>query len=306
METPTKPPRIALVLGSGGLKCIATLGLLRVLMRRGIPVDLVAGSSGGSIFAACYGSYPDDYEKIEGFLWSYWTPNIFRDYDYGEILRTLIRPKKARATDFGIIKGERIYRNLKAMFPGMRMENARVPTRIIATDIARGSAVVLDRGETARAVRASISLPLYMKPVLDDGRLLVDGGLSNPLPLDVAAAAGAKVIICMGFESSLDTPMSHPLNLLNQVIRMRANQALRSKQGLESLHYPGTIISIRPNFGHHHSFFNFHTMREIISLGEEATNRSLPRIERAIELSQREASPDPLNSPQDSPDLSIN
>jgi len=279
----TSPPRVALALGSGGIKCVATMGLMRVLMRRRIPIDFVVGSSGGSIFAACYACYPDDYEKIESFLWSYWTRDIFRDFDYTGVLRALVRPRRARARRFGIIKGNRIYHNLSQMFPGMNIETTRVPLRIVATDIVRASQVVLDQGEVARAVRASISLPLYMKPVPDGERLLLDGGLSNPLPVDVAAATGARVILSMGFENTSDTPMTHPLNLLNQVIRMRSNYLIRTSQGLQMLTYPGTLINIRPTFGHHHSFFKFETMREIIDIGVAATERALPRIEEALE-----------------------
>jgi NTE family protein len=278
----TGGPRVALVLGSGGIKCIATMGLLRVLMSRKIPIDFVVGSSGGSIFAACYGCYPDDYDKIESFLWSFWTPDIFRDFDYWGVLKAMLRPRRASARAFGIIKGDRIYRNLSQMFPDKRIEQARVPTRIIATDIARAAQVVLDQGEVARAVRASVSLPLYMRPVVDGEQILLDGGLSNPLPVDVAAAAGARVIISMGFENTSDTPMNHPLNLLNQVIRMRSNHLIRTTHGLQMLTYRGTLIPIHPRFGHHHSFFKFHTMREIIQLGVEATQRALPRIEEAI------------------------
>lgn len=277
------PPRVALVLGSGGIKCIATMGLLRVLMRRKIPIDFVVGSSGGSIFAACYGCYPDDYDKIEGFLWSFWTPEIFRDFDYWGVFKALLRPRKARARTFGIIKGDRIQRNLSLMFPEMRLEDTRVTTRIVATDIVQAAPVVLDHGDVARAVRASVSLPLYMRPVVEGNQILLDGGLSNPLPVDVAAATGARIILSMGFENTSDTPITHPLNLLNQVIRMRSNQLIRSTHGLQMLTYRGTLIPIHPRFGHHHSFFKFHTMKEIIQLGVDAAERTLPWIEKAIE-----------------------
>ena len=283
-----RPPRVALVLGSGGIKCIATLGMLRVLMKREIPIDFVVGSSGGSIFAACYACYPTDYEKIEGFLWSYWTRDVFRDFNYFGVLNALLRPRRAQARTFGIIKGERIYRNLSKMFPGKRIEDTQIPLRIVATDIARASQTILDAGEVARAVRASVSLPLYMKPVPDGDRLLLDGGLSNPVPVDVAVAAGARVILSIALENSCDTPMTHPLNLLNQTIRMRSNYLIRTSQGLQTLTYPGTLIYIRPNFGHHHSFFKFEAMNEIIEIGVKATERALPNIEDAVERIARD------------------
>jgi NTE family protein len=294
------PPRVALVLGSGGIKCVATLGLVRILMERRVPIDLVVGSSGGSIFAACYACYPDDYEKMEGFLWSYWTPDIFRDFNYLGVLLALLRPRKARARTFGIIKGDRIYRNLSAMFPGKRIEETPLPLRIVATDIGRATQAVLDRGEVARAVRASVSLPLYMKPVSDGDRLLLDGGLSNPLPVDVAVAAGARVIISMGFENTAETPMTHPLNLLNQTIRMRSNYLIRTSRGLQMLTYPGTLVHIRPHFDHHHSFFKFESMHEIIEIGRKATEDQFSKIEHALEnLDRRQASPTTVGEPRD-------
>src|SRR5262249_53310917 len=99
MSEPGKDPRggrpkIALVLGSGGIKTIASLGLLRVLVRERIPVDLVVASSGGSLFGTSYALYPGELEKIEGFLWSYWKPEIFRDFDYPGLILSLIRPRK--------------------------------------------------------------------------------------------------------------------------------------------------------------------------------------------------------------------
>ena len=174
------------------------------------------------------------------------------------------------------------------MFPDKQIETTPVPLRIVATDIGRAAQTIIDRGEVARAVRASISLPLYMKPVTDGDRLLLDGGLANPLPVDVAVAAGAKVIISMGFENTAETPITHPLNLLNQTIRMRSNYLIRNSRGLQMLTYPGTLIHIRPNFGHHHSFFKFETMNEIIEIGGKATEEHLPKIEEAIANLDRE------------------
>ena len=114
---PPHSPKVALVLGAGGIKAIASLGLFRVLVREKIPLDLIVASSGGSLFATAFALYPGELEKIERFLWSYWKPEIFRDFDYSGLLLSLVSPRRRPVERFGIIKGKRILRNINAMFP---------------------------------------------------------------------------------------------------------------------------------------------------------------------------------------------
>ena len=277
-----QPPRVAMVLGSGGIKSIASLGLFRVLAREKIPIDLIAASSGGSLFATAYALYPNELERIEGFLWNYWKPEIFRDFDYLGLLTSLLRPRGRPIENFGLIKGKRILRNIHAMFPDKTFADTRIPLRIVATDIRSGRPVILKEGSVARAVRASVSLPLYMRPVKWDNYLLVDGGMTNPIPCDVAINEGAEVILAMSFGSSLDTPLEGPLSLLNQVVRVSASNLIRVQDDLHRTVHRGEIVGIYPAFDHVHSFFNFHTMEEIISRGEEASVAALPRIHAAL------------------------
>lgn len=289
---PAPAPKVALVLGSGGIKTIASLGLFRVLVREKIPVDLIVASSGGSLFATSYALYPGELEKIEGFLWSYWKPEIFRDFDYSGLLISLLRPRKRGVEKFGLIKGKRILRNIHAMFPDKTFADTKIPLRIVATDIRVGRPVILKEGNVARAVRASISLPLYMRPVRWGEALLVDGGMTNPIPCDVAIAEGADVIVSMSFGSSLETPLTSPVRLLNQLVRVSASNLLRVHGELHRFQHKGEIVEIYPSFEHVHSFFNFHTMEEIIARGEEASEAALPRIRAAL----REAATAPASS----------
>jgi NTE family protein len=279
-------PKVALVLGSGGIKCVAALGLFRILAREKIPVDFIAASSGGAVFATAYALYPDDLAKIEGFLWSYWRPEIFRDFDYFGLLASLVRPRARSVEKFGVIKGKRILRNLNAMFPNKSFADVRIPLRIVATDIRSGRPVVLREGSLPRAVRASVALPIYMRPVRWGDCLLVDGGMTNPLPCDIASAEGAQVILAMSFGASMDTPLTSPVRLLNQVVRVSASNLIRVHDDLHRSTHKGDIVGITPVFDHVHSFFNFHTMEEIIARGEEASEAALPRIRSALESCQ--------------------
>jgi len=282
VRTVARPPRVALVLGSGGIKCVAALGLFRILAREKIPVDFIAASSGGAVFATAYALYPNDLEKIEGFLWTYWKPEIFRDFDYVGLLGAMFRPRRRPIEKFGFIKGRRILRNLNAMFPQKTFSDARIPLKIVATDIRAGRPVVLQEGSLSRAVRASVSLPIYMRPVRWGDALLADGGMTNPLPCDIASAEGASVILAMSFGASLDTPLNTPLQLLNQVVRISSSNLIRVQDDLHRSTHKGEIVGISPSFDHVHSFFNFHTMEEIITRGEEASEAALPRIREAL------------------------
>jgi len=275
-------PKLAMVLGSGGIKSVASLGLFRVLVREKIDVDLIVASSGGSLFATAYALYPGELERIEGFLWSYWKPEIFRDFDYPGLILSLIRPRKRSIEKFGVIKGKRILKNINAMFPDKTFADAKIPLRIVATDIRAGRSVVLKEGNVARAVRASISLPIYMRPVKWGDALLVDGGMTNPIPCDVAMAEGADVIVSMSFGSSLETPLTSPVRLLNQIVRVSSSSLIRVHGQLNRTLHKGEIVEIYPSFDHVHSFFNFHTMEEIIARGEEASEAALPRIRAAL------------------------
>jgi len=285
-EPAAHPPKVALVLGSGGIKCVAALGLFRMLARERIAVDLIAASSGGAVFATAYALYPNDLEKIEGFLWSYWRPEIFRDFDYFGLMAAILRPRKRPIEKFGFIKGKRILRNLNAMFPDKTFSDARIPLRIVATDIRTGRPVVLREGSLPRAVRASVSLPIYMRPVRWGDSLLVDGGMTNPLPCDIASAEGAQVILAMSFGASMDTPLDSPLRLLNQIVRVSASNLIRVHDDLHRSIHKGEIVGIYPAFDHMHSFYNFHTMEEIIARGEEASEAALPRIRAALAFPQ--------------------
>ena len=175
-----------------------------------------------------------------------------------------------------------IQRNINAMFPEKTFADTKIPLRIVATDIRTGRPVVLKEGNVARAVRASISLPIYMRPVKWGEALLVDGGMTNPIPCDVAMAEGAEAIVSMSFGSSLDTPLTSPVRLLNQIVRVSASNLIRVHGELHRTLHKGEIVEIYPSFDHVHSFFNFHTMEEIIQRGEEASEAALPRIRAAL------------------------
>src|SRR5512136_354607 len=148
MATTASAPRIALVLGSGGIKCIASIGLLKVLQREHIVPNIIVGSSGGSLFGAVFAA-GEDPDEIEHLVLRMWQKKEFRDIKYFDILKMFF-PKLFRFNEsFGLIRGNRIENILRAYFQEMTFADTRIPLQIVATDFFTGEEVILDQGSIA-------------------------------------------------------------------------------------------------------------------------------------------------------------
>ena len=213
-------PKIGLVLAGGGARGGAHIGVLKALEEAHVPIDYIAGTSIGAIMAALYavGYSPDAMTKFVA------------DIDWDEALGDRIQREDLsfrRKTDQelalfapglgysrggfrfrnGLILGQNIIQVLTRIgvsFPGeTNFDLLGVPFRAVATDIATGEAVVLSGGDMGEALRASMAVPGVFAPVARDGRLLVDGGVANNLPIDVARAMGADIVIAVDISAPL-------------------------------------------------------------------------------------------------------
>ena len=211
---PKGRPKIGLALSGGGARGAAHIGVLRVLEELHVPVDYIAGTSMGAIVGGLYatGMSPDDIQKaIEGMDWDLILTGrpprrdlSFRrkedEFHYPGDLEMGLK-KGGVAVPMGFISGQ----NFEIALSELTLRVARVsdfdqlptPFRCTATDIVTGESIVLSRGDLARAIRASMSLPGIFPPVDLDGRLLVDGGLKDNLPVDVVKAMGADIVIAV-------------------------------------------------------------------------------------------------------------
>ncbi len=193
---PKKPVQVALVLGGGGSRGLAHLGAIKELEAAGIRPDLIIGCSAGAIIGAFYADDPD-ITKIE---------------------KTLLQLKRSDIVDttffssrFGFVEGKILQAFMQKHLRSQTFEELQIPLIIMATDLSSGSAVELSHGEIAPCVRASCALPGIFKPVLLQDRHLVDGGVSNPMPVTIAKKYGAKVIIAVDLGEKL--PNSKPYHL---------------------------------------------------------------------------------------------
>jgi NTE family protein len=282
-------PRLGLALAGGGARAAASIGVLKVLAREGIPVSAVAGTSMGAgvggLFAAGY--RPEEIEQI--FLANDWN-DIFRDTPARAFLTQEQKEAGSRhLLEFtfrdgrfmppsGLSAGQKLTnllaaKTLAASFEAdLDFNRLRIPFRAIATDIETGDAVVLSRGPLHDAIRASMAIPLVFQPVEMQGRLLVDGGLVNNLPVEVARAMGSEVVIAVDASAKLEKKeqITSLIEIMSQSISLQVRRESERQAALADL-------VITPDTSEY-SFADFPLMKDIIRKGEEAARAALPRI----------------------------
>ena len=175
-------PRIGLALGSGSARGLAHLGVIRAIEEAGIEVGFIAGTSMGALIGAIHaaGKLDELEASFLGFDWKK-TASFF----------DVVLPKS------GLLDGARISELVRAHIHADTIEALPIPFAAVATDIVSGEEIVIRSGDVIEAVRASISVPGIFTPVRSDGRILVDGGLTNPVPVSATRAMGADIVIAV-------------------------------------------------------------------------------------------------------------
>jgi NTE family protein len=183
----TRKPRVGLALGSGAARGWAHLGVIRALEHAGIRPDLVCGTSIGALVGATYAA---------GEL------NNFEQWLLGLGVADMLSFMDVRLNG-GVIKGDRLMDFFRTNFIDRPIEDLAIPFAAVATVLHSGAEVWLRQGSTIDAIRASIAIPALFTPVIHEDRLLVDGGLVNPVPVSLARAMGADVVIAVDLNSGV-------------------------------------------------------------------------------------------------------
>jgi NTE family protein len=193
---------VGLALGTGGARGLAHIGVIRVLEREGIAIDVVAGSSMGSLVAAAWavGKNADEMEEIARQIRS---------------RRSFLKLLDPMFPGAGIFRGIRIYHFLHSIVNDMTFADTVIPLKIVATDLNTMEEVVYEEGRLIDAIRASISIPGVFRPVESNGHTLIDGGITDPVPVHVLARAGVSKIIAV--------------NTIPNVAEMKEGNAYRSE-----------------------------------------------------------------------------
>lgn len=251
-------PKIGLALGSGGARGFAHLGVLKVLHEENIPIDYIAGSSMGALIGAFYCSGLD-LEKL------YKIAKAFKRKYYLDFTV----PK------MGFIAGKRVKELIKLFTHGKNIEDLEIPLSVVATDLIKGERVIFTNGPIADAVRASISIPGIFVPEKKDGRLLVDGGVIDRIPVQVVKEMGADFIIAVDVSHvKRNEKISTIFDVILQSIDILQEELVKYRK-IE------TDVLLRPKLDGFSSK-SFTHIEEIIKEGENIAKLHLPMIKSLI------------------------
>jgi NTE family protein len=271
MRTPTSP-RFSLVLGSGGVKSIAGLGAMEVFEQEGLRPSAVAGCSAGAIFGALVAAGHPARLGME-MARQLWSRDITSRKRHQALLEIAL-PRAAGFDDRFALRDDRlICQRLRAAFGDTRVEDLPLPLRIQTTCANTGKPVVLFRGHLADALRASVALPFLFAPKQIDGRLLVDGSLSDPLP--VAAAPPGFTTVALGFRVPFPRNAHSASRLATRVTAALSNNLLDAR--LAATDASNTVLML-PELPRRIGLFDTDAMPELIELGRQAARAALPRL----------------------------
>ncbi len=276
-----KRKRVALVVGAGSVKCAAALGLWQALQQEDIELDLLVGCSGGSLYATVM-ALGHDVETCERLTRELWTPRLTRKRDMRSILSAFLPRLFGFDGNFGMVDDGALMDNLEVLFGDKTFADTRTPLRIVATDLHNGEKVTLADGRIGDAVRASVAIPYVWKPWQVGDRWLLDGCVSDPLPVDVAIREGADVILAMGFESPYPRRLRSASRFAFQLNSVYTNNLLRANYAFHNLAHHAEIIPILPDFGGEIRLFDTDKFPHVIEQGRRATEAQLPYIRKLL------------------------
>ncbi len=276
---------VALVLSSGSSRGMAHIGAIRALLEQGYHITSVAGTSMGAIVGGMYAAGKLD--EIEKWCLSLNMRHIMQLIDFAP-------------TNNSLVKGERIMDELGAIIPDVRIEDLPIPLTIVATDVNTGKEVLFEKGLLIDAMRASMSLPLFFRPFEQAKHLLVDGGLSNPLPLNRVKRTDDDILVSVNVsalerpqvkrtktvaEREQETFFDRLLNPADAEVRMNHVSALTRTIDIMIQHNtalttqcfpPDVKVEIPMNY---YGRFAFTQGKKIIAHGKERMEEALQRFE---------------------------
>jgi len=267
--------KIGLALSGGGARGFAHIGVLEVLQKEKVPIDMIAGASAGALVGAIYAQGKD--------------ASVIKNVALELNWKKLVSLADFKLPRTGFIGGRKVENLLKLVMGGdIAFSDLKIPLACVATDINNCGEVIIEQGSVLEAVRASISIPGIFTVVKWQGRYLVDGGLVNPVPVSVLRRMGADFIIAVnvipdihhrvlvaGEEVKADLKEPHIFSVIVQSMQMAQCLLVRS-----SIQDADIVIS--PNAAHI-GFGDFHRGQECIKQGEIAARYSVLEIKKRLE-----------------------
>ena len=284
--------RIGLALGGGGARGLAHIGVLRVLERESIPIDLVVGTSAGALVGGAYASgiSPDELEKkadeylnspqfqssaMKGFESTHAPGELGLTQRIQSFLKNRYYVVQAMFKP-GILSNEEFQETIDYFLPDIQIEEMQIPFRAVATDLVSGEQIIFSKGSLRQAVGASCAVPGAIEPLEEGERLLSDGGIISLIPSSVARDEGADVIIAVAVDRGLS-----PREDLRTVVDIyqRASEIMGEK--LKEYELAESNVVILPEVGDLH-WSNFSQAMSLIEEGEKATQMKMSEIRKFV------------------------
>ncbi|MCS1351372.1 patatin-like phospholipase family protein [Mechercharimyces sp. CAU 1602] len=252
-------PKVGLALGAGGARGLAHIGVIKVLVDAGIPIDYIAGSSMGSLVGSIYASgFPIHMaEQLAVNL----KRKVWLDFTI---------PKK------GLLSGEKARELVRLLTKKKRLEELDIPTAVVATDLTQGKRVVFTHGPTDEAVRASISIPGIFEPVRQGEQVLVDGGVIDRVPISVVREMGADLVI------AVDVHPRSPSTQINTIFDVILESIILMEREILSERILDADVIIHPDMDRI-SATAFTEAKTCIARGVEAATIQVERIQHLID-----------------------
>ena len=261
-----KKPKIGLALGSGGVRGLSQIGVIKVLEKNNIPIDFISGTSIGALVGGLYAA-TKDINEIE---------KLALEIDWKKMLSVLFDPGLRQ----GLLRGDKIKENIENYIGKIQFKDLKIPLSVVATDLRTGQVVIFKEGSVSLAIRASISIPLTFQPVKYQDKLLADGGLAMPVPVEPLYKMGANFVIAVDVDNKdLINNKNKSLGLYGiadtSINIMRYYLSLLESEKANITIFPDVKVRGWNHFLH---------PQEIILSGEKAAQKAIPKIKNALKL----------------------
>lgn len=289
--------KIGLALGGGGARGLAHVGVIKVLMHKGIKPDIIVGTSIGSIVGALYAS-TGDADAVLNKVRAYFACDCYNNIKLGfledseeatkndgllDALSRFLRKKffnVSLASQQSYISLEDYMENISFLLDDIDIKDTKIPFGIICTDVTAGEEIIITEGSLRQAVAASSAIPGIFPPIDFEGKTLLDGGWVDQLPIRACREMGADVVIGVDVASELeqDFDLGTGLDILRRMNAITRNT-------LTKLQSESADVIISPDVGKV-SWTSFECIEGCMLLGEKAAKKSIPAIKKHLEKQQ--------------------
>ncbi len=259
--------KVGLALGSGAVRGLVHVGVVKTLIKHKIPIDFISGASIGAWVGAHYSLYKD-IEKLEELT-------VGKKWEKLKAFSEL-------SLSGGLVGGKKLERLLRSWLGDADFTQCQIPLRIVATDLVKGESVIFKSGSVTKAIQASMGVPGVFKPIAFKNKILVDGGVSNPVPDDLVKGLGAEIVIAVNLDNFQEKKQKKYTRFSD--VGLRTAEIMRHYLAKYSLQDADFII--QPNLSKYASWADYFTKdlgQEIVQIGERETEKIIPQIKKAIQ-----------------------